>query len=82
MNFGKINKIMLFGGGQIIARFASILDKYELESLIITSNRHAQEIIDVLSSHVILTNRELSMRLQVKHWEFLPVLHGYLMLIL
>jgi methionyl-tRNA formyltransferase len=50
MNFGKINKIMLFGGGQIIARFASILDKYELESLIITSNRHAQEIIDESST--------------------------------
>ena len=44
MNFGKINKIILFGGGQIIVRFASILDKYELESLIITSNRHAKEI--------------------------------------
>lgn len=45
MNFGKINKIMLFGGGQIIARLTSILDKYEVESLIITSNRHAQEIV-------------------------------------
>jgi methionyl-tRNA formyltransferase len=46
MNFGKINKIILFGGGRILLNFGVILDKYELESIVITSNRHAKEIID------------------------------------
>ncbi|MFC1821071.1 hypothetical protein ACFL9T_00050 [Thermodesulfobacteriota bacterium] len=46
MNFGIPNKVILFGGGKLLSLFLFILDKHGLESLFVTSKRHAKEIVD------------------------------------
>jgi len=45
MNFGKINKYMLLGGGEMLCRFSLYLKQANKDVLVITSERHAEEII-------------------------------------
>jgi len=45
MQFGHIDKFILFGGGEILFLFARELLRRNLETLVITSKRHAEEII-------------------------------------
>lgn len=46
MNFGKIEKFVLLGGGALIYHFAEILKKRNLKCITIVSSRHANEIIE------------------------------------
>src|SRR3989338_7673952 len=44
MKFGKVNQWMLLGGGEILMEFASRLLKDEFKVVVVTSERHAEEL--------------------------------------
>lgn len=46
MNFGLINKFLLFGGGNLLYQVALLLKSQGRDILVITSQRHAQELLD------------------------------------
>ncbi len=49
MNFGKINQYILFGGGQLLSFVAQQLQLKGFSVIVVTSERHSIETIEVSS---------------------------------
>ncbi|MCX8130815.1 MAG: hypothetical protein N3I35_12025 [Clostridia bacterium] len=56
MNFGKVTQCMLFGGGQLLSELALKLVNEGFKVLVVTSERHSEELICVDETHLSLKN--------------------------
>lgn len=59
MNFGKINKIILFGGGNILLYAAEIIKNNNIDIVVFSAKRHLNEMVDGAPFHIKLRDNNV-----------------------
>ncbi len=54
MNFGKIDRLVIFGGGQLLVEFVLKLINNSFQFLVVTSERHSKEMVRISSGNLTL----------------------------